>query len=146
MAYVNLIATGIVFDILVSGSHIGLMMAFLEHRRWMISVFDQRSTINWLYWYNQQVGHLGFIFHLYGNKKVSLSLRPIRPQWFHNFSPCAELLGDSHGHGQSGKTFCFSPWFSRMVGSLFNNLFAWTHEEQIPWWCQESTYTSLKTV
>ena len=33
MAYVNLIATGIVFNIRASSSHIGLMMAFSEHRR-----------------------------------------------------------------------------------------------------------------
>ena len=60
MAYVNFIATGIVFDIQASASHIGLMMAFLKHRRWIISVFDQTPTMNWLYRHNQQVdGHEG---------------------------------------------------------------------------------------
>ena len=33
LAYVNLIATGIVFNIRPFRSHIGLMMAFSEHRR-----------------------------------------------------------------------------------------------------------------
>ena len=61
MAYVNLIVTGIVFDIRASGSHIDLMMAFAERRRWIISVFEQRSVINWVYWHNQQVGYLRFI-------------------------------------------------------------------------------------
>ena len=36
------------------------------------------------------------LFHLYGNKGVSLPLWPIRPRWFHTFSPCAEPLGDGH--------------------------------------------------
>ena len=44
MAYANLIATGIVFDILASGSHICLMMAFSEHQRWLISVFYSETT------------------------------------------------------------------------------------------------------
>ena len=60
-AYVNLIATGIVFNIRASSSHIGLMKAFSEHRRWIISVFDRRSIMNLLYWHNQQVGYLCFI-------------------------------------------------------------------------------------
>ena len=56
ISYVNLIATGIVFNIRASGSHIGLMMAFSEHRRGIISVFDRRSIMNRLYWHTQQVG------------------------------------------------------------------------------------------
>ena len=36
------------------------------------------------------------LFHLYGNKGVSLPLGPIRPRWFHTFCPCAEPLGDGH--------------------------------------------------
>ena len=36
------------------------------------------------------------LFHLYGNKEVSLPLWPIRPRWFHTYSPCAEPLGDGH--------------------------------------------------
>ena len=69
MAYVNLIATGIVFDIRASHSHIGLMMAFSEHWRWIISEFDQRSVMNWLYWHNQQ-GDTFVLFHLNGNRGV----------------------------------------------------------------------------
>ena len=37
------------------------MMAFSEHRKWIISVFDRRSIMNRLYWHNQQVGYLCFI-------------------------------------------------------------------------------------
>ena len=61
MAYVNFIATGIIFDIRASGSHIGPMMPFSKHQRWIISVFDQRPTMNWLYRHNQQVGYPCFI-------------------------------------------------------------------------------------
>ena len=57
------------------------------------------TRLNWLYWHNQQVGYLCFIFHLYGNKEVSLRVWPIRLRWFHTFSPCAEVLGEwSWGH------------------------------------------------
>ena len=61
VAYVNLIATGIVFNIRASSSHIGRMVAFSEHRRWIISVFDRRSIMNRLYWHDQQVGYVCFI-------------------------------------------------------------------------------------
>ena len=59
--YVKLIATGIVFNIRASSSHIGRMVAFLEHRRWIISVFDWRSIMNRLFWHDQQVGYVCFI-------------------------------------------------------------------------------------
>ena len=36
------------------------------------------------------------LYHLYGNKGVSLPLWPIRPRWFHTFCPCAEPLGDGY--------------------------------------------------
>ena len=61
MTYVNVIATGIVFNIRATSSHIGLMMAFSEHRRSIIRVFDRRSIMNRLYWNNQQVVHLCFV-------------------------------------------------------------------------------------
>ena len=95
MAYVNLIATGVVFNIQASSSHIGLMMAFSEHRIWIIRVFDRWSIMNRLYWHNQQVGYLCFIPFVW-EQWVSLPLWPIRPRWFHTFCPCAEPLGDGH--------------------------------------------------
>ena len=95
MAYVNVIATGIVFNIRASSSHIGLMMAFSEHRRSIIRVFDRRSIMNRLYWNNQQVVHLCFIPFVW-EIGVSLPLRPIRLRWFHTFCPWAEPLGDGH--------------------------------------------------
>ena len=53
---------GVLWDhIRASSSHIGRMMAFSEHRRGIISVFDRRSIKNRLYWHNQQVGYLCFI-------------------------------------------------------------------------------------
>ena len=36
------------------------------------------------------------LYHLYGNKGVSLPLWPIRPRWFHTFCPYAEPLGDGY--------------------------------------------------
>ena len=88
LAYVNLIATGIVFNIRVSSSHIGRMMAFSEHRRWIISVFDRRSIMNRLYWHNQRVGYLCFIIPplnevergVYWNEIVRLYVCPHNPR------------------------------------------------------------------
>ena len=91
MAYVNLIATVIVFNIRASSCHIGLPMAFSEHRRWIISVFDRRSIMNRLYWQNQQVGYL--CFNLYGKKGVSLPLWPISDR--DHFTLFAHVLSHS---------------------------------------------------
>ena len=101
VAYVNLIATGIVFNIRASSSHIGRMVAFSEHRRWIISVFDWRSIMNRLYWHEQQVGYVCFIPFVWEQRGV-IAMGPIRPRWFHTFCPCAEPLGDGH----EGMSWC----------------------------------------
>ena len=134
MAYVNLIATEIVFNIRASGSHVGLLMAFSEHRRWIISVFDRRSIMNRLYWHNQITSRWDtfVLFHLYGNKGVSLPLWPIRPRWFHTFSPCAEPLGD--GHEGMGARFGSQGsialnWHSRYSGKRYSG--TWLYQVQV---------------
>ena len=63
------------------------------------------------------------LFHLYGNKGVSLPLWPIRPRWFHTFSPCAEPLGD--GHEGMGARFGSQGsialnWHSRYSGTRYS--------------------------
>ena len=63
------------------------------------------------------------LFHLYGNKRVSLPLWPIRPRWFHTFSPCAEPLGD--GHEGMGARFGSQGsialnWHSRYSGTRYS--------------------------
>ena len=121
MAYVNLIATEIVFNIWASGSHVGLLMAFSEHRRWIISVFDRRSIMNRLYITSRWDTFV--LFHLYGNKGVSLPLWPIRPRLFHTFSSCAEPLGD--GHQGMGARFGSQGsialnWHSRYSGTRYS--------------------------
>ena len=63
------------------------------------------------------------LFHLYGNKGVSLPLWPIRPRWFHTFCPCAEPLGDGHEgmwarFGSQG-SIVFN-WHSRYSGTRYS--------------------------
>ena len=63
------------------------------------------------------------LFHLYGNKGVSMPLWPIRPRLFHTFSPCAEPLGD--GHEGMGARFGSQGsialnWHSRYSGTRYS--------------------------
>ena len=63
------------------------------------------------------------LFHLYGNKGVSLPLWPIRPRWFHTYSPCAEPLGDGHEgmwarFGSQGSIAL--NWHSRYSGTRYS--------------------------
>ena len=79
----------------VSGSHIGLMMAFPEHQRWIMSAFNQRSIMNWLYLHNQQVGYLCFIPFVWEQRGVIAAVA--HPTlWFHTISLRAKLLRDGH--------------------------------------------------
>ena len=96
MAYVNLIATGIVFNIWAYGSHISLMMAFSEYRRWIISVFDRRSIMNRLYWPNQQVGYLCLNPFVREQRGVIAAVANQTAMILHLLPMTAEPLGDGH--------------------------------------------------
>ena len=72
------------------------------------------------------------LFHLYGNKGVSLPLWPIRPRWFHTYSPCAEPLGDGHEgmwarFGSQGSIAL--NWHSRYSGTRYSG--TWLYYENI---------------
>ena len=99
MAYVNLIATGIVFNIRASSSHIGLMMAFSEHWRWIIRVFDRRSIMNRLYWHNQQVGYLCFIPFVWEQRGVIAAVADQTAMISHLLPMCWATRWWSWGHG-----------------------------------------------
>ena len=63
------------------------------------------------------------LFHLYGKKGVSLPLWPIRPRWFHTYSPCAEPLADGHEgmwarFGSQGSIAL--NWHSRYSGTRYS--------------------------
>ena len=122
MAYVNLIATGIVFNIRASSSHIGLMMAFSEHRRWIIRVFDRRSIMNRLYWHNQQVGYLCFIPFVWEQRGVIAALADQTAMISH-LLPMCEPLGDGHEgmwarFGSQGSIAL--NWHSRYSGTRYS--------------------------
>ena len=69
------------------------------------------------------------LFHLYGNKEVSLLLWPIKPQWFHPFSPCVKLLRDGHELVSDDKTH--HPRWAPHPGWWQN----WTHwKSSHDWW------------
>ena len=103
MAYVNLIATGIVFNIRASSSHIGLMMAFSEHRRWIIRVFDSRSIMNRLYWHNQQVGYLCFIPFVWEQRGVIAAVADQTTVISHLLPMCWATRGWSWGRDLGAK-------------------------------------------
>ena len=96
MSYV--VVTGIVFNIRVSSSHIGLMMAFSEHWRWIISVFDWRSIMNLLYWHNQQVGYLCFIPFVWAQRDVIAAVADQTAMVSHLLPMCWATRGWSWGH------------------------------------------------
>ena len=83
---VYLIATRIVFNIQASGRHIGLMMTFSEHRRWIISVFDRGSIMNRLYWHKQQVGYLCFIPFVLEQRGVMADQGSIALNWYSRYN------------------------------------------------------------
>ena len=64
------------------------------------------------------------LFHLYGNKGVSLPLWPIWPRWFHTFCPCAEPLGDGHCKGMwarfGSQGSIALNWHSRYSGTRYS--------------------------
>ena len=98
LANVNLIATGIVFNIRAFCSHIGPMMAFLEHQRWIISVFDRRSIMNRLYWHNQQVGYLCFIPSVWEHRGVIATVAKQTAMISHLLPMCWATRKWSWGH------------------------------------------------
>ena len=88
------------------------------------------------------------LFHLYGNKGVSLPLWPIRPRWFHTYSPCAEPLGDGHEgmwarFGSQGSIAL--NWHSRYSGTRYSGTWLYyldTHRSPPVAhtdWCAERT-------
>ena len=98
VAYVNLIATRIVFNIRASSSHIGRMVAFSEHRRWIISVFDRRSIMNRLYWHDQQVGYICFIPFVWEQRGVIAAVADQTAMISHLLPMCWATRGWSWGH------------------------------------------------
>ena len=123
MAYVNLIATEIVFNIRASGSH---LLACWWHSRsigdeWSVCLIEDQSWIDCIDITSRWDTFV--LFHLYGNKGVSLPLWPIRPRWFHKYSPCAEPLGDGHEgmwarFGSQGSIAL--NWHSRYSGTRYS--------------------------
>ena len=125
VAYVNLIATGIVFNIRASSSHIGQMVAFSEHRRWIISVFDRRSIMNRLYWHDQQVGYVCFIPFVWEQRGVIAALADQTAIISHLLPMCWATRGRSWGHvmiwarfGSQGSIAL--NWHSRYSGTRYS--------------------------
>ena len=87
------------------------------------------------------------LFHLYGNKGVSLPLWPIRPRWFHTYSPCAEPLGDGHEgmwarFGSQGSIAL--NWHSRYSGTRYSGTWLYmAHYYVFSWLMSETYFVSL---
>ena len=125
VAYVNLIATGIVFNIRASGSHIGRMVAFSEHRRWIISVFDRRSIMNRLYWHDQQVGYVCFVPFVWEQRGVIAAVADQTAMISHLLPMCWATRGRSWGHVMMWARFGSQGsialnWHSRYSGTRYS--------------------------
>ena len=121
----NLIATGIVFNIRASSNHIGRMVAFSEHRRWIISVFDRRSIINRLYWHNQQVGYLCFNPFVWEQRGVIATVADQTAMISHLLPMCWATRGWSWGHVMMWARFGSQGsialnWHSRYSGTRYS--------------------------
>ena len=132
VAYVNFIATGIVFNIRASSSHIGRMVAFSEHRRWIISVFDRRSIMNRLYWHDQQVGYVCFVPFVWEQRGVIAAVADQTAMISHLLPMCWATRGRSWGHvmmwarvGSQGSIAL--NWHSRYSGMRYSGtwLYSW---------------------
>ena len=81
-----------------SSSHIGRMVVFSEHRRWIISVFDRRSVMNRLYWHEQQVGCVCFIPFVWEQRGVIAAVADQTGMISHLLPMCWATLVRSWGH------------------------------------------------
>ena len=125
VAYVNLIATGIVFNIRASSSHIGRMVAFSEHRRWIISVFDRRSIMNRLYWHDQLVGNVCFIPFVWEQRGVIAAVAEQTAMISHLLPMCWATRVRSWGHVMMWARFGSQGsialnWHSRYSGTRYS--------------------------
>ena len=129
VAYLNLIATGIVFNIRASSCHIGQMMAFSEHRRWIIYVFDRRSIMNRLYWHNQQVGYLCFIPFVWEQRGVIAAVADQTAMISHLLPMCWATWGWLWGHvGAVGSQGSIAlNWHSRYSGTRYSGTWLYLH-------------------
>ena len=135
VAYVNLIATGIVFNIRASGSHIGRMVAFSEHRRWIISVFDRRSIMNRLYWHDQQVGYVCFVPFVWEQRGVIAAVADQTAMISHLLPMCWATRGRSWGHVMMWARFGSQGsialnWHSRYSGTRYSGTWLYVHHIQ----------------
>ena len=136
VAYFNLIATGIVFNIQASSSHIGRMVAFSEHRRWIISVFDRRSIMNRLYWHDQQVGYVCFIPFVWEQRGVIAAVADQTAMISHLLPMCWATRGRSWGHvmmwvrfGSQGSITL--NWHSRYIGTRYSGTWLYVTESLV---------------
>ena len=138
VAYVNLIATGIVFNIRASSSHIGQMVAFSEHRRWIISVFDRRSIMNRLYWHDQQVGYVCFIPFVWEQRGVIAAVADQTAMISHLLPMCWATRGRSWGHVMMWARFGSQGsialnWHSRYSGTRYSGTWLYQFTELTRW-------------
>ena len=125
VAYVSLIATGIVFNIRASSSHIGRMVAFSEHRRWIVGVFDRRSIMNRLYWHDQQVGYVCFVPFVWEQRGVIAAVADQTAMISHLLPMCWATRGRSRGHVMMWARFGSQGsialnWHSRYSGTRYS--------------------------
>ena len=101
------------------------MVAFSEHRRWIISVFDQRSIMNRLYWHDQQVGYVCFIPFVWEQRGVIAAVADQTAMISHLLLMCWTTRGRSWGHVMMWALFGSQEsialnWHSRYSGTRYS--------------------------
>ena len=136
VAYVNLIATAIVFNIRASSSHIGRIVAFSEHRRWIISVFDRRSIMNRLYWHDQQVGYVCFVPFVWEQRGVIAAVADQTAMISHLLPMCWATQWWSWGHVMMWARFGSQGsialnWHSRYSSTRYSGTWLYLYKQRL---------------
>ena len=116
--YVNLFATRIVFR------HLGLLAWWWDSRStywtWIISVFDQRSIMNWLYWHYQQVGWISLFYSIcMGTKRCHCCCGRLDRDDFVPLAPVPNYSGMVMRAQFGSQTSIALNWHSRYSGMCY---------------------------
>ena len=108
------------------------MVAFSEHRRWIIGVFDRRSIMNRLYWHDQQVGYVCFVPFVWEQRGVIAAVADQTAMISHLLPMCWATRGRSWGHVMMWARFGSQGsialnWHSRYSGTRYSGTWLYVY-------------------
>ena len=130
-----------------SGRHIGRMVAFSEHRRWIIGVFDRRSIMNRLYWHDQQVGYVCFVPFVWEQRGVIAAVADQTAMISHLLPMCWATRGRSWGHVMMWARFGSQGsialnWHSRYSGTRYSGTWLYVLKLEFGFWGRGMDFAS----